>query len=78
MIPGKDHEKVWTSHHVDGTTSCHRIITPQPSVHELYRQWMDIIDLHNKLRQGMASMADVWATWSWEERHFAEGLGFWE
>eukprot|EP00965_Chrysotila_dentata_P119453 3949001-Pleurochrysis_carterae.AAC.1 len=23
-------------------------------------------------------MADVWATRSLEERHFAEGLGFWE
>mmetsp|Transcript_39427 Transcript_39427/g.86671 ORF Transcript_39427/g.86671 Transcript_39427/m.86671 type:complete len:146 (-) Transcript_39427:203-640(-) len=34
MIPGTDHEKVWTSHHVDGTTSYHHITTPQPSVHE--------------------------------------------
>eukprot|EP00965_Chrysotila_dentata_P080847 2668610-Pleurochrysis_carterae.AAC.1 len=23
-------------------------------------------------------MADVWGTRSWAERHFAEGLGFWE
>ena len=23
-------------------------------------------------------MADAWGTVSWEKRHFAEGLGFWE
>jgi len=23
-------------------------------------------------------MADVWATLDWGDRHFAEGLGFWE
>eukprot|EP00965_Chrysotila_dentata_P106182 3506726-Pleurochrysis_carterae.AAC.1 len=23
-------------------------------------------------------MADVWATVSWVERHFAKGIGFWE
>ena len=34
--------------------------------------------MHNKLRQGVASMADIWQTTQWDERHFAEGLGFWE
>ena len=29
-------------------------------------------------RQGVVSMADVWQTKRWPERHFAEGLGFWE
>eukprot|EP00965_Chrysotila_dentata_P102411 3380900-Pleurochrysis_carterae.AAC.1 len=23
-------------------------------------------------------MADVWSTHSWAERHFSEGIGFWE
>eukprot|EP00965_Chrysotila_dentata_P051302 1701325-Pleurochrysis_carterae.AAC.1 len=78
MIEGPEHEKVWRTSHADGTTSYHSIRTAQPSVHALYRQWTNIIDLHNKLRQGVTSMSDVWGTQSWEERHFAEGLGFWE
>uniref|UniRef100_A0A7S0Q7T1 PiggyBac transposable element-derived protein domain-containing protein n=1 Tax=Coccolithus braarudii TaxID=221442 RepID=A0A7S0Q7T1_9EUKA len=47
-------------------------------MHALYRQWMNVVDVHNKLRQGVVSMADVWHTRSWAERHFAEGLGMWE
>ena len=39
---------------------------------------MNIVDLHNKLRQGVVAMADVWLTISWAERHFAEGIGLWE
>eukprot|EP00965_Chrysotila_dentata_P128291 4241132-Pleurochrysis_carterae.AAC.1 len=39
---------------------------------------MNIIDVHNKLRQSVCSMADVWATVQWVERHFAESIGFWE
>ena len=34
--------------------------------------------MHNYLQQGVVSMADVWLTKQWPERHFAEGLGFWE
>ena len=39
---------------------------------------MNVVDVHNKLRQGVVSMADIWKTTSWDVRHFAEGLGFWE
>ena len=51
---------------------------PNAQVHALYRLWMNIVDLHNKLRQGVVSMADAWETTDWAARHFAEGLGFWE
>eukprot|EP00965_Chrysotila_dentata_P209442 6185298-Pleurochrysis_carterae.AAC.2 len=48
-------------------------------VHELYRNNMNRIDLHNKLRlQGIVSMADVWATKNWPDRHFDEKLSFTE
>eukprot|EP00965_Chrysotila_dentata_P174592 5763481-Pleurochrysis_carterae.AAC.1 len=60
MIEGPEHEKVWRTSHADGTTSYHSNRTAQPSVHELYMQWMNITELHNKLRQGVTSMADVW------------------
>mmetsp|Transcript_18592 Transcript_18592/g.27966 ORF Transcript_18592/g.27966 Transcript_18592/m.27966 type:complete len:134 (-) Transcript_18592:62-463(-) len=43
---------------------------------ELYRKNMNLVDLHNKLRQGEAAMADIWKTQSWKTRHFAELLGF--
>eukprot|EP00965_Chrysotila_dentata_P165960 5479383-Pleurochrysis_carterae.AAC.1 len=39
---------------------------------------MNLVDSHNELRQGVTSIADVWGTRSWVERHFSEGLGFWE
>lgn len=47
-------------------------------MHELYHDWFHIVDDHNELRQGEASMADAWGTHDWAERHFAEGLGLWE
>jgi len=47
-------------------------------MHEMYRKYMNLVDLHNKLRSGVTSMADVWKTSSWEHRHFAELLGFME
>eukprot|EP00965_Chrysotila_dentata_P184128 6079593-Pleurochrysis_carterae.AAC.1 len=34
----------------------------QPKAHALYRRRMNCIDLHNKLRQGVCCMADVWST----------------
>ena len=63
-----------------GTPSCQ---SPQrlrrwPVVHALYRKYMNVVDLFNKLRQGVVSMADVWSTTRWDHRHFAEGIGFWE
>ena len=78
MLPGEEHNKAWKVNHADGSVEMHSLKTPQPAVHALYRLWMNVVDLHNKLRQGVVSMADVWKTASWEKRHFAEGLGFWE
>ena len=78
MLPGSDHNKTWKVNQADGSVEIHSLRTEQPEVHALYRLWMNIVDLHNKLRQGVVSMADVWATTAWPKRHFAEGLGFWE
>ena len=78
LLPGEDHKKVWHVNLPDGTTQYYSKVTKQPEVHELYRKHMNHVDLHNKLRQGVVSMADVWQTTSWVERHFAEGLGLWE
>ena len=54
----------------------HQISTPQTQMHELYCKYMNLVDIHNKLRQGQCSMANVWKTTSWSNRHFAEMLGF--
>lgn len=78
MLPGSIHSKTWQVNKADGTVEYKTIETPQPQMHETYRKWMNVVDLHNKLRQGVVSMADVWHTTSWDERHFAEGLGLWE
>jgi hypothetical protein len=78
MLPGLEHNKVWTVNMADGSVEKRSLKTTQPEVHALYRLWMNIVDVHNKLRQGVVSMADVWQTVDWEKRHFAEGLGFWE
>jgi hypothetical protein len=78
MLPGLEHNKVWTVNMADGSVEKRSRKTAQPEVHALYRLWMNIVDVHNKLRQGVVSMADVWQTIDWEKRHFAEGLGFWE
>jgi len=78
MLPGEEHNKTWKVNQADGSVEKHTLKTSQPEVHALYRLWMNIVDLHNKLRQGVVSMADVWHTTSWDKRHFAEGLGFWE
>lgn len=78
MLPGPQHTKTWQVIKADGSYEYLKLTTPQPMVHSLYRSWMNIVDVHNKLRQGVASMADIWHTTTWQERHFAEGLGFWE
>lgn len=78
MLEGKTHVKTWQVNLPDGTVEYHSIRTKQPQVHALYRKWMNVVDVMNKLRQGVVSMADVWHTTKWHERHFAEGLGFWE
>ena len=78
MLPGEEHKKVWQANMADGTTQYYSRVTPQPQMHALYRKHMNVVDLHNKLRQGVVSMADMWQTKSWVERHFAEGLGLWE
>lgn len=78
MLPGDEHVKTWQVNKSDGTVEYVKLTTAQPQIHALYRRWMNIIDVHNKLRQGVVSMADVWHTRSWAERHFAEGIGFWE
>ena len=77
MLKGMTHNKVWKVNEADGSVSQHQIKTPQPECHALYRLWMNVVDLHNKLRQGVVAMADVWLTTDWAKRHFAEGLGFW-
>ena len=78
MLPGTEHKKVWQAPQADGTMQWYSRVTPQTQIHSLYRENMNVVDLHNKLRQGVVSMADVWQTSSWVERHFAEGLGLWE
>ena len=78
MLPGEVHKKVWQVNKADGTTEWHCRETAQPRMHALYRKYMNVVDLHNKLRQGVVAMADVWQTRSWADRHFGEGLGLWE
>ena len=78
MLPGTEHLKTWQVNKPDGSVEYRSIRTKQPMMHALYRKWMNVVDVMNKLRQGVVSMADVWHTTSWHERHFAEGLGFWE
>lgn len=75
MNPGDQHVKKWTVPRADGSLETHQIVTDQPQVHQLYRENMNVVDVHNKLRQGVCSMADVWRTTNWVERHFAELLG---
>eukprot|EP00965_Chrysotila_dentata_P138335 4575496-Pleurochrysis_carterae.AAC.1 len=59
MLPKDAYEKVWTTtSNAEGEPHFHRIVTPQPQAHALYRKWTNIVDLHNKLRQGSCSMAD--------------------
>lgn len=77
LLPGEDHKKTWTTVNANGEIVTHELVTRQPKMFELYRKKMNLVDLHNKLRQGqLGSMAEVWLTTSWVNRHFAELLGF--
>ena len=76
MVAGEVHVRTWTAQNAEGVEEVHRLETQQTAMHELYRKYMNLVDLHNKLRQGVNSMADAWHTSSWIERHFAELLGF--
>lgn len=76
MIQGQEHVKRWTTTDAAGAQQTHEKRTPQPEMHQLYREYMNLIDLHNRLRQAERSMSDCWKTHSWHARHFAEMLGF--
>jgi len=75
MVEGEEHVKRWTTRDASGEATLHELRTTQPEMHQIYREYMNLIDLHNKLRQGETSMADAWHTHYWENRHFAEMLG---
>ena len=77
MLPGNEHVKTWSVPKADGTVQFFVRKCKQTVVHELYRTWMMVVDVHNHYRQGNNSMADVWGTRDWTHRHFAEGIGFW-
>ena len=78
MLPGNEHVKRWSVPAADGTIQHFVRKCQQTVVHELYRSWMMVVDVHNHYyRQGNNSMADVWDTKNWTHRHFAEGIGFW-
>ena len=76
LIEGDDHVKRWRTTDAQGEQQLHELRTTQPEMHALYRKYMNLVDVHNKLRQGERSMADAWRTHSWKARHFAEMLGF--
>lgn len=78
MIEGEEHVKQWSTINAAGELTTHELRTKQPEMHAIYRKYMNLIDVHNKLRQGERSMADAWRTQSWPNRHFAEMLGFTE
>ena len=78
MLPAQAHVKKWRTPTADGGEKWHKLVTPQTYVHKLYRENMNAVDVHNKLRQGVCAMADIWKTKNWVERHFAELLGFLE
>ena len=59
LLPGTDHVKMWQTNNADGTTQYHQKRTQQPHMHQMYRDHMNHVDLHNKLRQGVVSMADI-------------------
>ena len=76
--PADDYTKTWTWTNAVGELVKYTIQVPTSIVHSLYHRFFHIVDVHNHLRQGLVSMADVWGTNHWADRHFAEGLGFWE
>eukprot|EP00965_Chrysotila_dentata_P243655 6205539-Pleurochrysis_carterae.AAC.1 len=78
LVAGNDHVKRWSTPCANGELVYHELRTSQPEMHQIYRENMNHVDLHNKLRQGVCAMADVWVTQSWTDRHFAEMIGFTE
>ena len=52
MVDGEEHVKRWTTRDADGETTLHELRTAQPEMHQIYREYMNLIDLHNKLREG--------------------------
>ena len=78
MTKADDYTKTWTFFDSLGNLIKYSIKVATTMVHATYHRYFNIVDVHNHLRQGVVSMADVWLTKQWPERHFAEGLGFWE
>eukprot|EP00965_Chrysotila_dentata_P096656 3194042-Pleurochrysis_carterae.AAC.1 len=62
MLPGDAHAKVWTTSNAEGELQFHKIATPQPQAHALYKKWMNVVDLHALYRNvrvpGLALEAD--------------------
>eukprot|EP00965_Chrysotila_dentata_P232475 6198987-Pleurochrysis_carterae.AAC.3 len=71
MLPGDAHEQM-RQRPAAVSHDCHAAVAGARAA----RKWMNIVNIHNKLRQGSASMADTWAMRTWVERYFAKGIGF--
>ena len=78
LTPAKDYKKTWKILDGAGQLVTYTVQVATTMVHALYHGFFHLVDVHNHLRQGQTSMADVWDTKDWGDRHFAEGLGFWE
>ena len=48
MLPGVEHKKTWRVHDASGGTHHVTITTKQTRVHEVYRKWMNVVDMHNQ------------------------------
>eukprot|EP00965_Chrysotila_dentata_P045788 1521860-Pleurochrysis_carterae.AAC.2 len=46
----------WRVQHADERTTFHSLTTRQPHMHDVCCSWMNIVTVHNKLRQGVCSM----------------------
>ena len=78
MLPATDYTKTWTFVNAIGELVKYTVRVATTMVHAMYHRYYGIVDTHNHLRQGLVSFADAWPTKDWADRHFAEGLGFWE
>ena len=78
MAAADRYTKSWKYTNALGELRTFTIDVATTCVHALYHRFYGKIDFHNHLRQGLVSMADAWPTNDWVDRHFAEGLGFWE
>ena len=56
MLKGNDHTRKWTTINAQGEEETHAITTHQPCMHEIYRKFMNLVDLHNKLRLAKFAM----------------------